>query len=481
MRALTRQKQLVLRDEIHGDIAFDRLFRSVIDHECVQRLRYIKQLGLAEYVFPCATHTRFQHSLGASYLAQEYFRGIVEAWLTDPFRFTGRIGETQFYSQETSELFQKVASHPPSLEFWKQLVGLAALLHDVGHGPWSHSFETLNLTQDFSSVIMELKGPIKDYFLTKQKKGQALAHEDISVLYVHRIFSDLEKEKVLPNSYLYVLCVAALINPKFSWRGETASIDQAIEKELSAAGYYGGLNFHRLMRPIISGPFDVDRMDYIQRDGRNTGVHIGGIEWPRIVKKLVPCLANHNGAPGEPKEVVLISKIKNQHVLDDFMFSLFQMYAQVYMHPKIVGLEESIRNILEKTKPEKKPIVVTFEIHRELSDEKFRVLLNEKFGLTKIEDLLYRRKGMRFKVASFPLASGQDDRMKRENFTQLGAQDRAMMKDSMGVFLYQAVGETPADFCQEGYYVKSWVEVSPIAANFHNIRLNPELWVQREE
>ena len=59
-----KKKPLVLRDEIHGDMSFDPLVRCVVDHEGFQRLRYIKQLGLGEYVFPCATHTRFQHSLG---------------------------------------------------------------------------------------------------------------------------------------------------------------------------------------------------------------------------------------------------------------------------------------------------------------------------------------------------------------------------------------------------------------------------------
>ncbi len=481
MRALNRQKPLVLRDEVHGDISFDRLFRAVIDHECVQRLRYIKQLGLAEYVFPCATHTRFQHCIGASYLAQEYFDGIMESWLSDPFRFNGKVNETEFYAEKTAQLFQKVASHPPSYEFWKQMVGLAALLHDVGHGPWSHSFETLDLEQDFSSVIAEVSEPIQNYFKTKLKKGQTLAHEDISVLYVHRIFSDLEKEKILKNSQLYFLCVASLINAKLSWRDETKKLDEAIEKSLESAGYHGGADFHRLMRAIISGPFDVDRMDYIQRDARNTGVHIGGIEWPRIVKKLIPVLANHQGNTSEPKEVVLISKVKNQHVLDDFMFSLFQMYAQVYMHPKIVGLEESIREILEAKRPKKGELIIDFDTHCSLSDEKFRGMLDERFGIKEVNDLLYRRKGARFKVASFPLKSGLNIPLKKEHYTLLNTQARAMMKDSMGVFLYQAVGENGGAFGNKGYFVQPWVSVSPISAHFHGVQLNPEVWVRREE
>ena len=92
--------------------------------------------------------------------------------------------------------------------------------------------------------------------------------------------------------------------------------------DLKKAGIQGGVDLHRLLRPLISGPFDVDRMDYIQRDGRNCGVAIGGIEWRRIVTKVVPCLADYQNKWNEPRDVVLISNIKNQHVLDDFIFSL---------------------------------------------------------------------------------------------------------------------------------------------------------------
>jgi HD superfamily phosphohydrolase len=315
----------------------------------------------------------------------------------------------------------------------------------------------------------------------KLKKKQKLAHEDISVLYVHRVFSDLKKQNILENSDLYFLCVASLINAKLSWRDETKKLDEAIGHGLAEAGYYGGADFHRLMRPIISGPFDVDRMDYIQRDARNTGVHIGGIEWSRIVKKLVPCLANHKGNPGEPREVVLISKVKNQHVLDDFMFSLFQMYAQVYMHPKIVGLEESIREILEAKRPKHGDLIIDFNAHCSLSDEKFRILLDDVFGIKEVNALLNRRKGARFRVSSFPMQSGLNSPLKKEGFELLKTQARPMMKDSMGVFLYQAVGQNPAEFSSKGYFVQPWIGVSPIAAHFQGVKLNPEFWVRRGE
>jgi HD superfamily phosphohydrolase len=93
------------------------------------------------------------------------------------------------------------------------------------------------------------------------------------------------------------------------------------------------------------------------------------------VTKLIPCLAEHKGNGDQPEEVVLVSNMKNQHVLDDFIFSLFQMYAQVYLHPKIVGLEDIIRSLIKERTSSQSGMTITFDLHKSLTDEKFRDLL----------------------------------------------------------------------------------------------------------
>jgi HD superfamily phosphohydrolase len=470
---MLKGKPLVMRDEIHGDMSFDTLLRNVIDHECFQRLRYIKQLGLAEYVFPCATHTRFQHSLGASYLAGQYFQSMVESWLTSPFRYEGKVGETTFFAARTYSVIQLVASHPPSYGFWHRIVSLGGMLHDVGHGPWSHSFENLNLKQDFNSVIDKMDGSLRAYFDGVRKEGRRFWHEEISVIYIFQLFTELAARGIVADAKLHYLPVSLLVNKTMMG----PAIVKEVEDILAKNGIKGGVDFHRLLRPMISGPFDVDRIDYIQRDARNTGVHIGGIEWPRIVTKLVPCLAEHNSSQHEPRDVVLVSNIKNQHVLDDFIFSLFQMYAQVYMHPKIVGIEESIRKILEKGVPKGSDFTVTFDVHKALSDEKFREMLQSDFLLTAIDDLLFRRKGANIRVASFPTEADLDDVLTARNFTPLQTQDRPMMKDSVGVFLFTTFKE-PQEFGTADYVIKPWVAVSPIAKQFYSIHHAPQFWIR---
>lgn len=464
-------KPLVVRDEIHGDISFDSLVRQVIDHPYFQRLRYIKQLGLAEYVFPCATHTRFQHSLGASFLAGQYFETMVKAWLGSSFGFEGKVQSTQLFAQQTKKVMSQVAQSEESKQFWWQTVSLAGLLHDVGHGPWSHTFEYLDLNQDFSAVTSQIDGAVGTYFQNLAKSGKKLHHEDISVLYIFSIFKELGVEDQ------FFLPVALLVNHKMA----EGSLKLAMEKELATTlkknGIKGGIETHQLLRPIISGPFDVDRIDYIQRDGRNCGVHIGGIEWRRIVTKLVPCLADHKGTKNEPSEVVLISNIKNQHVIDDFIFSLFQMYAQVYMHPKIVGVEEIAKRLLKKRVDVKTKPTVTFELHASLSDEKFRTMLVEEFEVPEIEAILLRRPGFHFSVASSPPEDNSMNReLKKHGYSLIDTLDRPMMKDSVGVFLFSSFRNSKSG--KGEFFLEPWTQVSPIAKQFFTINYSPKLWIQ---
>lgn len=469
-----KNKPLVLRDEIHGDISFDRVLRCVVDHPYFQRLRYIKQLGLAEYVFPCATHTRFQHSLGAAYLAMQYFESVVLSWVRSPFPFQGKSESTQFLSEKTYQTCRSVWEERASYEFWSQVVGMSGMLHDVGHGPWSHSFENLELPQDFESVIKNLSGSVRAYFDGLRGAGKKLKHEDISVLYISEIFREMRG--TIPDAERYFLPVAAMVNRKM--------VSPAVENELAdhllGRKLRGGVEMHRLLRPLISGPFDVDRIDYIQRDGRNCGVSIGGIEWRRIMAKLTPCLAEHQNDRGEPPEVILISHMKNQHVLDDFVFSLFQMYAQVYMHPKIVGLEEEIRRLLAERVPSKAKFTVTFDTHRSLSDESFRQMLSRELGVPEINETLMRKNGFQFKIAFLPDGAVPEAELSRRRYSPIDPQDRPMLKDSVGLFLYNTLESPLASATPEDLLILPWNKVSPVAQHFRGINYSPRIWIRRE-
>lgn len=297
-------KPLVIRDEIHGDITLEGVARAAVDHPVFQRLRYIKQLGLAEYVFPCATHTRFQHCLGAAFLARQYFESLVETLPDWDFASAGAVEGTEFRVEETRACAREVAEHLPSREFWADVATLSGMLHDVGHGPWSHTFEYLDLPQNFDDPIALLSGHLKKYFLKRKADKKRIWHEDVSVLYLVRILRDLHESGDIPNALEYALPVSLLVNKRMLSGDLRLDAEKQLEEELFQKGIRGGMRMLRLLSPLVSGPFDVDRADYIQRDGRNCGVSLGGIEWRRIVRKVMPCLARHENDRGDRKSVV---------------------------------------------------------------------------------------------------------------------------------------------------------------------------------
>ena len=472
------KKTLIIRDEIHGDMSFDPVLRFVVDHRYFQRLRYIKQLGLAEFVFPCATHTRFQHSLGASYLAGEYYRHFLKGWLTTRFDFEQSCGNTKFYTQRTFERVLEVSQDRDSHDFWGRVVRLAGMLHDIGHGPWSHTFEVLELPQDFSSVVDKMPGACGDYYRKMAKSGTRFMHEDISVLYAFQIFSELG---VSGNQTPYFLPVAVLIHRKLLSSSVGEEIKKEVQQTLAQLKIKGGLDFLSLLGPFISGPFDVDRMDYIQRDGRNCGVPVGGIEWRRIVGRLMPCLADHPNDKGEPTSVVLVSKMKNQHVLDDFIFSLFQMYTQVYLHPKIVGLEESLKKVIAEKKNKLKTRSISFDQYAGFSDESFRRFLIEVLDAPEIDRLLLREQGATFRVTTLPADFGRESELQEMGYHSIENANRPMMKDGLGVFLFSKLPTSKPESHSVGQYLlMSWEEVSPVAKEFYSIKYAPKIWLHAE-
>ena len=187
------KKTKVIRDSIHGDVFLSTLEVEIIDTPEFQRLRRIKQLGLTNLVYPSANHTRFEHSLGALHLA-------------------GRIAERLGFSKNE-----------------KKSIRVAALLHDVGHGPLSHTSEEL-----LARYLGE-------------------AHEDIS-------------REIIENSHISNVLEDGGLPPE-----EISGILK------DGSGYLG---------KIISSEFDVDRMDYLVRDAHHTGVAYGIIDLDRLINTI---------------------------------------------------------------------------------------------------------------------------------------------------------------------------------------------------
>ncbi|ELY44892.1 HD domain-containing protein [Natronorubrum bangense] len=180
-----------IKDSVHDHIRIDGVARDLLDTPEIQRLRRIRQLGTVSMVYPSANHTRFEHSLGVYHLACEALEYL---------DIDGRQAER---------------------------VHAAALLHDVGHGPFSHNLESL----------------------THRRTGRY--HDD-----VHELLTDGAVGDVLRDHNLEPAAIADLV---------------------AGEGRFGQL---------VSGELDVDRMDYLVRDAHHTGVPYGTIDHGRLIREL---------------------------------------------------------------------------------------------------------------------------------------------------------------------------------------------------
>ncbi len=237
----------VIRDPLHGYIEFDELARAIIDTAEMQRLRRIRQLGFSYLVYPGANHTRFEHSLGTYHLM---------CLLLD---------RLEVPAEEEQELL------------------VAALIHDVGHGPYSHVTEPL---------------------LTKYTgKG----HEDIEAV----LFPEKAGHDEAPTSETFAPSIAEVI--------EEFRLDK-----IAVLGYIKGERSYfwtkRDLSRILNGEIDVDKMDYLVRDSYYTGVAYGVVDNTRLI----------HGLDFVNDELVITEKgiLPAEYLL----FSRFLMHPTVYNH-----------------------------------------------------------------------------------------------------------------------------------------------------
>ena len=115
-------KTIYINDAIHKAIALTPREAEVVDHAYMQRLRYIRQLGFVSYVYPCATHDRFSHSLGALHVASLFCEQLL---MNEEYSVLARI------------------LNADEKKFLTRIVRLSALVHDVGHAPFSHTAENV--------------------------------------------------------------------------------------------------------------------------------------------------------------------------------------------------------------------------------------------------------------------------------------------------------------------------------------------------
>jgi hypothetical protein len=255
----------VITDPVHGEIALSEPETRLVDTAPFQRLRRLKQLGLASFVYPGATHTRFAHSLGVFNIMSRAIDLIIRA--------------------------------RKALESDRQLLRIAALLHDIGHYPYSHLVESID------------KDPARERLLEKGADIKSARpypdHEKLGELIITKR-SDIRR----------IL--------------EEAEIDPA-----EVAAIVRGQHERNLFNQLIHSSLDADRMDYLVRDSIATGVPFGCIDIQYLLKNL-----------NVDKDGLLALDRRAVTAAEHFVVARYFMSKAVYLHKTVFGFEAMLRQAL---------------------------------------------------------------------------------------------------------------------------------------
>jgi HD superfamily phosphohydrolase len=307
-----------IRDPIHVFVHLDTHDRKVIDSRPFQRLRHINQLALTYLIYPGATHKRFEHSLGVMELAGRVFDVI-----THPENFDA-----------VRKLLPELTA-PGGKEYWRRVVRMAALCHDMGHLPFSHAAENELLPHGWD-------------------------HESLSRLLIES--DEMKKiwEEVVPPIRADHVVKLAL--------GVRKAKDLTFSKLETV-----------LSEIIVGDAFGVDRIDYLLRDSHHTGVAYGKFDHYRLIDELriLPTVENSN-------EVSLGIASGGIYSAEALALARYFMFSQVYYHPirliYDIHLKDFLGAWLQPSLIEKGTFPVDVEGHLGITDEEVNVAMRVAAG-----------------------------------------------------------------------------------------------------
>ena len=294
----TYQGRGLIADPIHQYILYTRpdggpgesTEQDLIDSPWMQRLRRVPQLQSARWVFPAAEHSRFQHSLGAMHLAGRFALQLhrsLEAEFTDA----------------------------PSAPLFEELMRVAGLLHDVGHGPFGHFFDD-NFLADFD--------------LTHEKVGQRIIREELGDLIrgLRRSPSGPfeDGDRIDPEWICYLM-------------GKSYTVPTAEHPRWLAH-----------LKPLLSGIYTADNMDYVLRDSYMCGVAVGPIDIERIMYYSFFSEKGLTLDRGGIQAFIM------------FLNARFYLYTNVYYHRTTRGIDLHLKEIFRETMK----LVFPFDLNKEL-------------------------------------------------------------------------------------------------------------------
>ena len=262
-----------IRDPIHIFVHLDSHELKVLNSRPFQRLRYIHQLALTYLVYPGASHKRFEHSLGVMELAGRVFDVLTQDDAID--------GEVRKLIPEISQ--------PSFKQYWRRVLRMAALCHDLGHLPFSHGAE---------------KDLLPDGWNHEQITKEIILSNEMEEIWGN-MTPPLRAEDV----------VKLAVGPKEN-------------KDLKFSDWEAILS-----EIIVGDAFGVDRIDYLLRDSHHTGVGYGKFDHYRLIDTLRILHSSPEEGNHESSEPVLGIQEGGIHSAEALLLARYFMYSQVYFHP----------------------------------------------------------------------------------------------------------------------------------------------------
>lgn len=298
--------QKVFRDPVYNLILFEKkppfdVILRLIDCPEFQRLRRIKQLGFSYLTYPTAVHDRFSHCIGVAYLVGEIIDRL--RGMADGVTFDDPDGKVSLSRDE-----------------FKLLLQVAGLLHDIGHGPFSHAFE----------------------------KATGVDHQEMGV----KIIQD---ERTEINKALQAINAPNLRGRIIRWVGEI--IDGTFNVVWA--------------RDLISGQIDADRMDYLHRDA-----YMCGVPYARFDRQWLLNNMYLMQIPQEKRTGLVLGAQKGIYALESFIVSRYHMYEQVYFHKTTRGMEQIVAGVFRRVKE-----LLESSKTIDFIDESFERVFREEFDL----------------------------------------------------------------------------------------------------